>query len=59
MKKIYGYFEQYMIINELLGLKWDNVDFDKKMITLKKQVVYISRRQVKYLSSLMIFWQKN
>ena len=31
-------------IGELLGLSWEDIDFDTKTITLRRQIAYISRR---------------
>ena len=31
-------------IGELLGLSWEDIDFDTKTITLRRQIVYISKR---------------
>ena len=33
-----------MRISEVLGLTWNNIDFDKKVITLNHQITYISRQ---------------
>ena len=33
-----------MRISEVLGLTWDNVDLDEKIITLNKQILYFSKR---------------
>lgn len=33
-----------MRISEVCGLTWDNVDLDKNIITLDKQLIYIARR---------------
>ena len=40
-----------MRISEVLGLTWDNIDFDRNIITLNKQIVYISK-QGYYFSTL-------
>ena len=40
-----------MRISEVLGLTWNNIDFDKNIITLDKQIVYISRKGY-YFSTL-------
>ena len=44
-------------IGELLGLTWDNIDLDKKIITLDKQVVYISKRG--YFFTTLKTWSSN
>ena len=40
-----------MRISEVLGLTWNNIDFEKNIITLDKQIVYISRKGY-YFSTL-------
>ena len=35
-----------MRISEVCGLTWDDIDFDKKIITLDRQIVYISSRYI-------------
>ena len=40
-----------MRIGEVCGLSWDNVDFSKNVINLKKQIVYVSRKGY-YFSTL-------
>lgn len=37
-------FHTGMRISEVCGLTWNDIDFDKKIITVDKQVVYLSRR---------------
>ena len=32
--------------SEVCGLTWDDIDFDKKIITLDRQIVYISSRYI-------------
>ena len=44
-------------IGELLGLTWDNIDLDKKIITLDKQVVYVSKRG--YFFTTLKTWSSN
>ena len=44
-------FHTGMRISEVLGLTWDNIDFDKKIITLNKQTVYLSKKGY-YFSTL-------
>lgn len=44
-------FHTGMRLGEVCGLKWDNIDFDKKIITLDRQIVYISKKGY-YLSTL-------